>query len=62
VINNVKRNVQSKRVTVTLPDKDHAFLAALVKSEGRSGKRVSISEVVREAVHEHVKRIKRRRG
>ena len=55
-------NQKSKRVTVTLPPEDREYLGVMVKRAGREGRRVSISDLIREAVHGYIKNHKRRSG
>jgi Arc/MetJ-type ribon-helix-helix transcriptional regulator len=49
------------RVTVTIPEKDVKFYELIVREKALGGERISTSELVRDAVADHIRKLRRRR-
>ena len=56
-----QKKEQTTRVTVTVPHKDVEFYALVVRDRGLQGERITISELIREAISDHVRKLRRRR-
>ena len=50
----------TRRITVTLPASNLAFYAQRVREEGMKGRRLTTSDLIREAIREHIERLKSR--
>lgn len=51
----------TKRVTVTLSAKDVEFYERVVRERGLRGERITTSELIRDAVADNIKKLRRRR-
>lgn len=51
---------ETRRLSVTLPVDDLEFYEQVVKEGRRQGKRGTVADQIREAVREHIERLKRR--
>jgi hypothetical protein len=49
------------RVTVTIPEADVKFYALIVREKALGGERISTSELIRDAVADHIRKLRRRR-
>jgi len=56
-----QKKERTRRVTVTLPEEAVEFYASVVHQRAMHGERITTSELVRDAVAEHVKKLRRQR-
>jgi hypothetical protein len=57
----VDKKEPTTRVTVTIPEKDVKFYELIVREKALGGERISTAELVREAISDHIRKLRRRR-